>query len=606
MAAGPARRLLGTVRPYRTRYLLGLAATLVASLLDGFTIVVLIPLLKALFGTAGPLVAPGTALERISEQVLGPVISGVSPHGAAARLVAVLLLGLLLKNGLHFAANQLSVAVQEGIVRDLRVRLYQRMLRFDLGYFQRVRGGQLISGVMVDADRVKLAVSASLTTLFQNAMLILAAVFILGSISLRLTLITLATVPVLVLGIRVLLRRLRRHARLWTEEQGELSATVTERLGAVKLIRAYGAEESESDFFAGQADRYRRRVQRTQRYASLTSPVSEVFGGLVLILLVWVATQPGITGVALRPEVTIVFLVAALKMMSPIKAISQFPASWTLALASAERVFALLDQPVAEPASEEGQPAKFERSIEYDRVSFSYEPGRPVLREVSFTVPRGRVVAIVGPSGAGKTTLLDLLPRFHEPSSGEIRLDGAPLPDLSRASLRRLIGVVGQEAVILNDTVQANIGYGRPGATSDAIQAAARAANAHDFIADLPAGYDTLLGERGTRLSGGQRQRIAIARALLRDPPILLLDEATSALDPESERLVQEAIDRLMRDRTVLVIAHRLATVLDADQILVLDAGRLVEQGTHAELLARNGRYRRLYELQFRSTEALV
>ncbi len=598
--------MLGTVRRYRGRYLLGLVATIVASLLDGFTIVVLIPLFQTLFGTAGDLGGQGTALEQISDRLLGWLVEGVPASAAAARLVGVLLLGLLLKNGLQFAANQLSVAVQEGIVRDLRVRLYRRLLRFDLGFFQRMRAGQLISGLMVDADRVKLAVTASLTTLFQNAMLIVAALFILSSISVRLTLLALATAPVLVLGIRVLLLRLRRHARLWTEEQGELSATVTERLGAVKLIRAYGQEQEEARAFEAQADRYRKRVQRTQRYASLTSPVSELFGGLVLILLVIASTRPEIAGAALRPEVIIVFLVAALKMMSPIKAISQFPAAWAMALASAERVFALLDHPVSEAEADRGMPARFERSIEFDRVSFQYEPGRPVLAEVSFTVPRGAVVAVVGPSGAGKTTLLDLLPRFHDPSDGEIRLDGVPLTRLSRGSLRGLIGVVGQDPVILNDTVRANIGYGRPGATDGEIRAAAEAANADGFIRGLPAGYDTLLGERGARLSGGQRQRIAIARALLRDPPILLLDEATSALDPESERLVQEAIARLMRHRTVLVIAHRLATVRDADEILVLEEGRLIERGPHAELVARNGRYRKLYELQFRGTEALV
>lgn len=606
MAAGPARRLLGTARPYAGPYLLGLGAALLASALDGFTIVVLIPLFQALFGTTGNLAAPGTTLERVSDRLLGPLVSGSPPGSAAAKLVLVLLAGLLVKNVLQYAANQLSVAVQEGIVRDLRVRLYRHLLRLDLGYFQRTRVGQLISGVMVDADRVKLAVTASLTTLFQNAMLIATALVILATISVRLTVLTLATAPLLVVGIRVLLRRLRGHARLWAEEQGELTATVTERLGAVKLIRASGTESPEAEGFADQADRYRNRVQRTQRYASLTSPVSETFGGLVLILLVWAATRPAIAGVTLGPEVTIVFLVAALKMMSPIKAISQFPAAWTLALSAAERVFALLDQPAAEAGSSGTRQARIERELAFDRVSFEYEPGRPALRDVSFTVRRGSVLAIAGPSGAGKTTLIELLPRLHDPTSGEIRLDGVPLRDLSVSSLRGLIGLVSQDPVILNDTVHANIAYGHPEAPRTRVEAAARAANAHDFISALPAGYASPLGERGTRLSGGERQRIAIARALLRDPPILLLDEATSALDPESERLVQEAIGRLMQHRTVLVVAHRLATILDADEILVLDAGRLVERGSHGELLAANGLYRRLFDLQFRGAETLV
>jgi ATP-binding cassette, subfamily B, bacterial MsbA len=242
----------------------------------------------------------------------------------------------------------------------------------------------------------------------------------------------------------------------------------------------------------------------------------------------------------------------------------------------------------------------------YDRVSFRYGTDKPVLTDVSFRVPKGQVLAIVGPSGAGKTTLVDLLPRFHEPMSGHIYLDGVPLHTIQRKSLRATLGVVSQDTVLLNDTVHANVSFGSPGATREQVEAAARAANATEFIAGLPQGFETMLGERGTRLSGGQRQRISIARALLRDPPILILDEATSALDPESERLVQDAIERLMQDRTALVIAHRLATVRNADQILVLEAGRVVEQGTHAALIERSGLYRRLYDLQFRDPEPVA
>jgi subfamily B ATP-binding cassette protein MsbA len=606
MAERTAWRLLEAARPYGGRFCLGLLATLFASLLDGVTIVVLVPLLKALFGTAGALASHGTALERVADRVLGPLTAGLAPRGAAARLVLVLLAGLLLKNALQYAANQLSVAVQEGLVRDLRVRLYRHLLTLDLGFFERTRAGQLISGVIVDADRVKQAVAAALAALFQNGVVILATVVILASISWRLTLITLAAAPLLVLGMGGLLRRLRRHARLWTEEQGELTATVAERLGAMKLVHASGAEAQEAEFFAGQASRYRKRVQRTQRYSSMTSPVSEVFGGLVIILILWAAANPAVSGVALGPEVTIVFLIAALKIMSPIKSIAQYPTTMAVALASAERVFEILDRPATPKDPPGAAPARFERDIVFDRVTFAYEPMTPVLRDISFTVPKGKVVAIVGPSGAGKTTLLELLPRFHDPVRGEVRLDGVALPALTRASVRALLGVVSQETVLLNESVHANIAYGRPGASRAEVEAAAAAANAHEFVAALPRGYDTVLGERGARLSGGQRQRIAIARALLRDPPILLLDEATSALDPESERLVQDAIDRLMRERTVLVVAHRLATVLDADEIVVLDAGRLVERGTHQALLAENGLYRRLYDLQFRGAEVLA
>jgi ATP-binding cassette, subfamily B, bacterial MsbA len=605
---GTELRLLRLVKPYRGLLGLGLVTTFLASLLDGFTLVILIPLLKHLFGTAGQLRTGSTRLEALVDRLVEPLVAGATPGQAAARLVVVLAAGLLLKNVMSYASTQVSVRAQEGLVRDLRSRLFSHLLTLDLGFFQRVKGGQLISGIITEVDQTKTVITASLLSLFQNLIVVATTLIILSQISVRLTLLTLAFVPILVVGLQVLVRRLRSHARARAQERGEITATVSERLGAIKLIRGYGEEEREAAGFARQAERYRKRVIRTQRFSSLTSPLTEVFAGFLVILIIWAATKPSLVGLAapLAPQAIIVFLMAALKLTSPLKTIASFPAAMAVTLASAERVFEFLDQPPTEVERPGEEVARFEREVVYDRVSFRYGDGDVVLSDVSFRLPRGKVVALVGPSGAGKTTIADLLPRFYDPVAGQILMDGIPLTRLTRRSLRALLGVVSQDTVLLNDTVQANIAYGSAGATREQVEAAARAANAAGFIATLPEGYDTVLGERGTRLSGGQRQRIAIARALLRDPPILILDEATSALDAESERLVQQAIERLMRQRTVLVIAHRLTTVRDADEIVVLEAGKVVQRGSHDQLLRSGGLYRRLYELQFREEEPAV
>jgi subfamily B ATP-binding cassette protein MsbA len=598
-------RLLRLVRPYWGLLALGLVVTFLASVLDGFVLVVLIPLLKNLFGTAGELHTGSTQLEAIVDRVVQPLVAGLSPSEAAGRLVVVLVIGLLFKNSLSYLASQITVRAQEGLVHDLRTRLFDHLLTLDLGFFQRTRAGQVIAAMMTEVDQTKTVITASLVSLFQNLVVVIVTLAVLSQISMRLTLFTLAFVPLLVMLLQRLVRSLRRHARARSKERGEVTATITERLSAIRLIRSYGEEERESAGFDSQTNRYRKQVIRTQRFSSLTSPVTEVFSGFLVILIIWAATQPGLLGLEapLAPATIIVFLMAALRLTSPLKTISSFPAVASVALASAERIFQVLDEPPTELDQPGEGDARFEREIVFDRVSFRYGDGPPVLSDVSFTIPKGKVVALVGPSGAGKTTLADLLPRFHDPTSGRVLLDDVPLTRIRRRSLRAMLGVVSQDTVLLNNTVFANIAYGSPGATLARVEAAAEAANAAGFIRQLPNGYDTVLGERGTRLSGGQRQRIAIARALLRDPPILILDEATSALDTESERLVQQAIDRLMRERTVLVIAHRLATVRDADEIVVLEQGRVVQRGPHEELYRAGGLYRRLHDLQFREDD---
>ena len=595
-------RLLALARPYRALLAGALVCSFIASALDGITIVLLVPLLKHLFGTTGPLRTGATPLERWLTDTFAPLLANTTPGQAVARMAVVLGVGLLLKNLAEYLSSQFNTGMQEGLVASLRRRLYDHLLQLDLGFFHRTRTGLLVTALVNETDQAKGIVTASMVTLIRNLFLLATTLFILASISVRLTLLSLIVVPPLAIGLRMLTRRIRRHSRARADERGELAALATERLAGIRLVRTSDAAAGEEALFADSVERYRKRVVRTGRFAALTGPLSETVAAVLVMLVVYAGTNPRILGLTapLAPEVIIVFLLATLRLTSPIKAISQFPTNWAQGMASVEKVFSLLDEPALETDDLTGRQATFTKDVVYDHVSFEYETGARVLHDISFRVTPGRVVALVGPSGAGKSTLVDLLPRLREPTLGRVLLDGVPLSELSRSSIRHLMGVVSQDTVLFHESIHANIAYGEPRATRADVERAAEAANAHEFVARLPEGYDTILGERGMRISGGQRQRIAIARALLRNAPILILDEATSALDTQSERLVQEAIERLMANRTVLVIAHRLATVRQADEILVLDEGRIIQRGSHTGLLAAGGLYRRLYDLQFR------
>ncbi len=600
------RELLRFQRPYSSRYGAALAAGFVGSLLDGLTFVLLIPFLRAVFGDAVLPEVSRSGAERFLTWALGPLLREADPARAFAVVVVLLLVTVLIKNACLYVSRLGVAAVGEYVVRDLRTALYAHLQGMRLDYFQRTRGGQLLTRMLADTEAVRPVVGEQLGEAMRSAITALVYVVILLGISWRLTVLALLLTPVLIFALRPLVGRLRGRYRHLLDDRGELTSLMQETIAGVRLVKAYGAEAYERRRFEAAADGYARGVVRWQKLSLVTQPITETFGALVTVALLWTGSQLA-TGpeAQLRPESFIAFLFIALRLMTPLKFLANFPAAAQQCLGAGERVMEILqERPLEALASGSVDVRGFAHGIELRGVGFAYGDGAPVLADVSLTAGKGDIVALVGPSGAGKSTLVDLIPRFFDPTAGAVLLDGRDLRECSLSSLRSLMGIVSQETVLFNDTVRANIAYGAEGRFSDAqVEAAARAANAHAFIARLPQGYGTVLGERGTRLSGGERQRLAIARALLRDPPILILDEATSALDTESERLVQEAIDRLLEGRTVFVIAHRLSTVQHATQILVMERGRIVERGRHEELLAGGGLYRHLYELQFGSDE---
>ena len=596
------RRLLPFLRPHGWRMAATLAANVGAAVMDVFSLLLAMPLLAAIFGVAtGSFTGErGNAWQRlIMDFVVGDV--GGNPMSALRRVMLFVLGAIALKNLFVWVGNQIGAQLQEYVTRDLRNAVYSHLARLPLRYFTSNKTGQIMSRVLVDTAQTKTLITQLITASLLSIAQVVTYVVSLFAISWRLTLVALIAGPLLVGGLQPLLKRLRKSHRKLVNEWGEISSVVQETMSGIRLVKSYRAEGHERGRFLDASNRYARAMVRVVRVAALSQPITETVGTMIAMLVLWIGARQVLVDRTLTGEALLTFVLLVMRMLQPLKQVSQIPTTAQGAMASAERLFEVLDTP-DESQSDRGthDVASIDREMRFEGVGFSYGD-EPVLRDVSFAAPRGTVTALVGPSGAGKSTLVDLIPRFIEPTEGRILLDGVDTREFRLQALRALTGIVSQDTVLFNDTVRNNIAYGRGDAYTDAeVEAAARAANAHAFIAELPEGYHTVLGERGTRLSGGQRQRIAIARALLLNPPILILDEATSALDTESERLVQEAIDRLLAGRTVFVIAHRLSTIEHADQILVLERGRIVERGTHDELLGLRGAYHRLHALQFR------
>ena len=588
-------RLLGFLKPHWWRMAGTILCNLLAAVLDVFTITLLIPFLNALFNQ------PQTGLiTQIQQRVVGAFLDPADRMGSLRNILILIMVAVVVKNLLIWLSSQLGASLQEYVTRDLRNAIYRHLQRLPLPFFTRTKTGQLLTRVLNDTQQTKAVITESVTRSIQSAAMVITSIVALFMISWRLALLTLVTAPLLIGLLQPVLRSLRRGHRRLSNQFGDMTSVVQEAVSGIRLVKSFGGEEYEYGRFREASDKYARGMMRVTRLAQLAIPITETVGTGVAVIVLWFGAREVLVAGSLDGTTLIAFLALTLRILQPLKQLSQVPTVAALSMAAAERVFEVLD---AESEYDRDRGTRtvsaLNQGIEFEKVAFAYEEAA-VLDNVSFTARRGDITAIVGASGAGKTTLVDLIPRFYEPTRGQVRIDGIDSREIALRSLRSLIGIVSQDTVVFNDTVRNNLAYGGSGRFSEEqVIAAARAANAHDFISQLPDSYDTVLGERGTRLSGGQRQRIAIARALLIDPPVLILDEATSALDTESERLVQEAIDRLLRGRTVFVIAHRLSTVAHATQILVLDQGRVVEHGTHEDLLARRGTYHRLHALQF-------
>lgn len=596
------------IPPYKKYLALTVVFNILSAVLNIFSFAALIPILQILFRTEEARTATELmpwSLDNLKEVLANNadyyVTQLIANVGATTTL---LLIGLFLafttflKTGAYFLSSATIIPIRTGVVRDIRNQLYHKITSLPIGFFSEERKGDIIARMTGDVSEIESSIMSSLDMLFKNPILIISYFTALIFISWQLTLFTLVFVPIFGWFMGYVGRKLKRKSIAAQSLWSDTMSMVEETLGGLRIIKAFCAEDKMNKRFDGINSEYRNSIQRVNIRQQMAHPMSEFLGTVLIIIVLWVGGILVLDQQILSGPTFIYYLVMLYSIINPLKDFSKASYNIPKGLASMERVDKILkaENTIKEPANPK-HIASFEHQIEFRHVSFRYGE-QWVLKDINLVIEKGKTVALVGQSGSGKSTLVDLIPRYYDVQEGEVLIDGVNVKDLGIHDLRQLIGNVNQEAILFNDSFYGNITFGVDSATREQVEQAAHIANAHDFIMQTEHGYDTNIGDRGGRLSGGQRQRVSIARAILKNPPILILDEATSALDTESERLVQDALERLMKTRTTVAIAHRLSTIKNADEICVLHEGEIVERGTHEELIEKGGYYRKLHEMQ--------